>query len=122
MPRLKTVSPERLTALRRKAAAAQRDLQRALAVDREQNRRNERRRKIIGGAIAETHALKNPGSEFARVYIRLLKDYVKPQERCALFADTFRALLPAAEAEALLAEVPPFTPEAANEDQPEAAQ
>lgn len=101
MPRAPKVDPERLKTLEQRLAKVQRDIRFARSLEKKQARADDARRKIIGGALSEEHALANPGSEFATVYIRLLKEYVRPDDR-PLFADTFRALLPPAEVAALI--------------------
>src|ERR1700744_6419606 len=103
MPRAPKVDPERLKTLEQRLAKVQRDIRRARALEKKKARAEDASRKIISGALSEEHALKNPGTEFARIYGRLLKEYVRPHERY-LFADIFPALLPAGEAAALLAE------------------
>jgi hypothetical protein len=72
---------------------------------KEETEKQNRRRKLIGGGIIEADALKNPASDFAKSYVALLKESVSPIDRW-LFADTFRRLLPADEADALLAKTP----------------
>ena len=96
-------NPERIEKLQQQVERALRKLRKARADDAKQSRADDSRRKIVGGALCETHALANRGSEFAGVYVGLLKQYVRPEDRW-LFADTFRALLPSVEAEKLLAE------------------
>jgi hypothetical protein len=49
-------------------------------------RAEDARRKIVAGALALEHTIKNPGSEFARIMLRLLDQYARPHERF-LFAD-----------------------------------
>jgi hypothetical protein len=55
--------------------------------------------------LGETHALKNPRSEYAKVHVGLIKQYARPEDR-HLFAELFRAVLPADEAAKLLGEAP----------------
>jgi len=85
-----------------------------------QARRERNHRLIVGGTLAETHVLKNPRSEYARIHVGLLKQYARPEDR-HLFADLFRAVLPAAEADALLGEVPLSTEAESFETPPPAA-
>ena len=92
---------ERIKSLEDQLAKIQRELRQAKAVEKEKIEKQNRRRKVIAGGIIETYALKNPKSDFAKTYAGLLKDSVSPIER-VLFVDTFRALLPPDEAEALL--------------------
>ena len=126
MPRAPKNDPERLKTLEQRLAKVQRDIRQAKALEKKQARADDARRKIITGALSEEHALSNPSSEFARVYIRLLKEYVRPDDRY-LFDHTFRTLLPADEAAALLqgATRPPVatdTPESEQIDATEAAE
>ena len=101
MPR--RYDPDLIKKLEQRAAKADRDLRRARAFVVEQERAKDTRRKIIPGALTTEHALRNPASEFARIYVGLLKHSARPEDRW-LFADIFRALLPSDEAESLLAE------------------
>lgn len=109
-----------LEALAQKLAKVQREIRRAKAEEKQQERDRDTRRKVIEGALCETHALKNPGSEFATVYLRLLKT-VKPRDR-HLFADIYRALLPAPEVEKLLGDDPLQTDAESISDAVEAAE
>ncbi|MBV8096439.1 MAG: hypothetical protein JOZ58_01295 [Acetobacteraceae bacterium] len=103
MPRRIRIDPDHLQTLEQRANNAMRKFRAAMSAQKDQARADDARRKIIQGALCETHALANRGSDFAAVYIGLLKDYVRPEDRW-LFGDVFRALLPSAEAEKLLAE------------------
>ena len=103
MPRRIRIDPDTLQTLEQRANKAMRKFRAAMSQQKEQARSDDARRKIISGALAENHALTNRGSEFAKVYGGLLKEYVRPEDRW-LFGDVFRALLPNAEAEKLLAE------------------
>jgi hypothetical protein len=94
---------ERIDKLAQKAASAARKLRAARTAEAKQARDIDTRRKIISGALDETHALKNPGSEFAKIHVGLIKQYARPEDRW-MFEEVFRALLPADEAEKLLAE------------------
>ena len=101
MPR--PTSPDYITKLEQKAERINSQLRKARAAISEKARAEDTRRKIIEGALCETHALANRRSEFAGVYVGLLKQYVRPEDRW-LFADIFRALLPLSEAATLLAD------------------
>jgi hypothetical protein len=114
MPRRSRIDPDTLQTLEQRANKAIRALRQARATEKQQARADDAHRKIIGGALALEHASKNPASDFAKVYSGLLRDYVRPEDRW-LFADTFRALLPSAEAEKLLAEGETARAEAAKE-------
>ena len=59
-------------------------------------RAQDARRKIVAGALALEHTTRNPGSEFARVMLRLLDEYARPHERF-LFADLLPGGSPARE-------------------------
>jgi len=85
-----------------------------------QARRERNHRLIVGGTLAETHALRNPRSEYARIHVGLIRQYARTEDR-HLFADLFRAVLPAAEADALLGEVPLSTEAESFETPPPAA-
>jgi hypothetical protein len=101
MPR--TVNPERRTTLQQRLERTQRQIRAFDAAEKNKARADDAHYKIIAGALALEHAGKNPGSEFAAVYVGLLKDYVRLTDRW-LFEGIFRALLPSHEAEALIAE------------------
>jgi hypothetical protein len=101
MPR--PANPDYITKLEQRAERINRQLRKARAAESDKARNDDARRKIIEGALCETHALANRRSDFAGVYVGLLKQYVRLEDRW-LFADIFRALLPAAEAEKLLAD------------------
>ncbi|MBV8397894.1 MAG: hypothetical protein JOZ17_04030 [Acetobacteraceae bacterium] len=103
MPRRIRIDPDTLQTLEQRANKAMRKFRAAMSQQKEQARSDDARRKIISGALSENHALTNRGSEFTKVYAGLLKEYVRPEDRC-LFANVFRALLPSAEAEKLLTE------------------
>lgn len=105
MPPNPIAKSEKLERAEQKLALAQRELRRARSAIQKQERADEARRKIIGGSITETHALRNVGSEWSNTYIAVIKKSVLPKDRW-LFAPIFRALLPAAEAQALLADCP----------------
>jgi hypothetical protein len=96
---------ERIKSLEDEIAKMQRELKQERAQEKQEIEKQNRRRKLIGGDIIETHALKNQQSEFAKTYIGLLKESVSPIDRW-LFSDIFRALLPPNEADALLAKSP----------------
>lgn len=102
MPR-KKYDPADIRRLEQKVAKAQNDLRHARSLEKKQARADDSRRKIIQGALDETHALQNPRSEFAKIHVRLLVQHARLEDR-HLFADIFRALLPARDAEAVLAE------------------
>ena len=63
------------------------------------------RRKIVAGALALEHTIRNPGSEFARVLVRLLDEYARPHERF-LFADLLPGAFPAPDGENLTDDAP----------------
>jgi hypothetical protein len=101
MPR--TVNPEKRTKLQQRLERTQRQIRALNAADKNKARADDAHYKIIAGALALEHAEKNPRSEFAAVYVRLLKEYVRLTDRW-LFEGIFRALLPSHEADTLIAE------------------
>ena len=68
-------------------------------------RAEDARRKIVAGALALEHTTRNPGSEFARVLVRLLDEYARPHERF-LFADLLPGPSPTGEGGKLAADDP----------------
>ena len=70
-----------------------------------QARRERNHRLIVEGTLAETHALRNPTSDFAKTLARLIAEYARPEDR-HLFADLFQAVLSADKAAELLGERP----------------
>jgi hypothetical protein len=68
-------------------------------------RAQDARRKIVAGALALEHTIKNPGSEFARIMLRLLDEYARPHERF-LFADLLPDASPAPDGESLAGNEP----------------
>lgn len=92
----KAVLQQRIAALKMKIRRIERR-----EADTERRARNHRL--IVSGTIVEEHALQDPGGEFARAYGRLLAQHVEAKDRL-LFAELFRALLPAGEAAALLSD------------------
>jgi hypothetical protein len=103
MPRSPKADPDRITKLEQQRARIDRALRQARDAEKQQARADDARRKIIQGALDESHALQNPRSEFAKIHVRLLVQHARLEDR-HLLADIFRALLPARDAEALLAE------------------
>ena len=103
MPRRIRIDPDTLQTLEQRANKAMRKFRAAMSQQKKQARSDDARRKIISGALCENHALTNRGSDFAKVYAGLLKEYVRPEDRW-LFGDVFRVLLSSAEAEKLLTE------------------
>jgi hypothetical protein len=76
------MTQSKIEKLREKKAQIDAKIKIIEAREREQNRREETRRKIIAGALALHHAKENPNSSFARILNGLLNDYViKPYER-----------------------------------------
>jgi hypothetical protein len=92
---------ERKAALERQIAAKKQIIRRIEKRETEAQRRARNHRLIIAGAIAVDDALAHPDSEFARAYGRLLAQQVEAKDR-PLFAELFRALMPADEAARLL--------------------
>ena len=65
-----------------KLAAQARDLQ---AREKDKERKNDTRRKVIAGALALEHLEKNPGGHFATQLVALLNEYVTRSADRALF-------------------------------------
>ena len=66
---------------------------------------NDARRKIVAGALALEHTIRNPGSEFAQVLVRLLDEYARPHERF-LFDDLLPGSSPAPDGENFTSDAP----------------
>lgn len=77
---------ERLAALVARRNRTEAAIRRLKAKNEKLARAQDARRKIVAGALALEHTAKNPGSEFARIMVRLLDEYARPYERF-LFAD-----------------------------------
>jgi hypothetical protein len=92
---------QKKAALQQRIAALKMKIKRIEKRESDTERRARNHRLIIAGAIVEDDTLARPDSEFARAYGRLLAQRVEANER-PLFAELFRVLLPANEAEALL--------------------
>lgn len=76
------MSDSRLQKLLDKRAQIEAQIRDAAARQRQQERKDDTRRKVIIGALAKEHMDKNPGSEFARKLRSLLEEYVtRPSER-----------------------------------------
>ena len=85
MPRLST--KDRADLLRRKRDQLDAQLKALEARSKQAERKADTRRKVIAGALALEHFEKNRDSEFGRVMLRLLDEYVvRPHDR-ALFPD-----------------------------------
>lgn len=94
MQKRKTLA-ERLEDAKREEerATAQRTTLEAKKIQTE--RRRDTRRKILMGALAMEHRVKNPDSEFARVMTRLMDEYITREHDRQLFPEL--APLPAQE-------------------------
>src|SRR5271169_4353177 len=89
MPRKSTA--DRLETLRQKRNLLDAQLKALEARNKQAERRADTRRKIIAGALALEHYDKNPDSEFHRILLRLLDEYVlRPYDR-ALFPELIDA-------------------------------
>ena len=62
-------------------------------------RKNDTRRKVIVGALAYEHMTKNPDSDFAKVLLRLMDEYVVREDSRSLFPE-LPALAPDRKADA----------------------
>jgi hypothetical protein len=101
MPR--KTDDERLAALVARRNRTDAEIRRLKAKNEKLARAQDARRKIVAGALALEHTIKNPGSEFARIMIRLLDEYARPHERF-LFADLLPGPFPAPDAATLAGE------------------
>ena len=63
----------------------QAQIKNARARESQRKHRMDTRRKIIAGALALTHTEKNPDSEFARIMLRLIDEYVTKDNERDLF-------------------------------------
>ncbi len=80
MPRKSTT--DRLQTLRQKRDQLDSKLRLLEARQKQAERKADTRRKVIAGALALEHFGANPDSEFARVLMRLLDEYVvRPHDR-----------------------------------------
>jgi hypothetical protein len=70
-----------LKTLEQNLVNARRALNRAKAEEKDEERRIDTRRKIIAGALALEHFEKNAGSEWGKIFFRLLDEYVLPKDR-----------------------------------------
>ena len=77
---------ERLAALLARRNRTDAAIRRLKSKNEKTARAQDARRKIVAGALALEHTTRNPGSEFARIMLRLLDEYARPHERF-LFAD-----------------------------------
>lgn len=77
---------ERLAALIARRNRADAEIRRIKTKNEKLARAQDARRKIVAGALALEHTVKNPGSEFARIMLGLLDEYARPHERF-LFGD-----------------------------------
>ncbi len=76
------MSTKKLENLYQKKSKLDARIKKIKARERERNRKRETRRKIIAGALALHHMRKNPESQFSKVLVRLLNEYVtKSHER-----------------------------------------
>lgn|ERR1019366_101876 len=81
MPRQRKVDDETLKTLEQRLAKAQRDLARARAFQKDEERRLDTRRGVIAGHIALKHFERNAGTDWSKQYFRLLDEYVLPRDR-----------------------------------------
>jgi hypothetical protein len=96
---------ERLAALVARRNRTDAAIRRLKSKNEKTARAQDARRKIVAGALALEHITKNPGSEFARIMLRLLDEYARPHERF-LFADLLPAPSPAPNGEKLTVDHP----------------
>lgn len=80
MPRKSTT--DRMQTLRQRRDQLDAQLKLLEAREKQAERKADTRRKVIAGALALEHFEANPGSDFARVMMRLLDEYVvRPHDR-----------------------------------------
>ena len=103
-----SMNADRLKKLREKKAAIDAQIRDLSARDRQQQRKDETRRKIILGAFALEHLEKNKTSPFAKTLLPLLDEYVSRQYD--------RDLLNARLVPLGLAPLPPLPEQPANDD------
>lgn len=94
---------ERLAALVARRERTDAQIRRLKSKNEKTARAQDARRKIVAGALALEHTTRNPGSEFARIMLRLLDEYARPHERF-LFADLLPGPSPAPDGENLTAD------------------
>jgi hypothetical protein len=110
---------ERLAALVARRNRTDVAIRRLRAKNEKTARAEDTRRKVIAGALALEHAVRNPGSEFARIMVGLLDEYARPQDR-RLFADLLPGGSPAPDAENLTAdELRTVAPESVSDAAPQ---
>src|SRR3954470_5497675 len=91
---------ERLAALIARRNRTDAEIRRLKTKNDKTARAEDTRRKVIAGALALEHAVRNPGSDFAQVMVGLLGEYARPQDR-RLFADLLPGASPAPDGENL---------------------
>ena len=96
---------ERLAALVARRNRTEAAIRRLKTKNDKTARANDARRKIVAGALALEHTIKNPGSEFAKIMLRLLDEYARPHERF-LFDDLLPGVSPAPDGENLAGDDP----------------
>lgn len=79
------MSNDRIAKLEARRDQIDAQLKAVRARDRQQKRKEDTRRKIIAGSLAERHAQQNPDSEFATIMLRLIREYVVTDTERALF-------------------------------------
>jgi hypothetical protein len=94
---------ERLAALLARRNRTDAAIRRLKSKNDKTARAQDARRKIVAGALALEHTIKNPASEFAKIMLRLLDEYARPHERF-LFGDLLPGASPAPGAENLAAD------------------
>jgi hypothetical protein len=106
---MRKTDDERLAALVARRNRADAEIRRLRAKSDKLARAQDARRKIVAGALALEHTTKNPGSEFAKIMLRLLDEYARPHERF-LFADLLPDASPAPDGGENLAGGDPLQP------------
>jgi hypothetical protein len=83
----KPVNLDQLEALKKQQSQLQAKIAAMEARQKEQDRKNDTRRKVIAGALALEHMAKNPKDQFSRKLFALLDEYVPRSSDRALFPD-----------------------------------
>jgi hypothetical protein len=72
---------QRIDELEQRRVQLQNKIAALKAIEQRKDRRLDTRRKIIAGALALEHLATHPGSEFGKVLVKLLNDYVENPNR-----------------------------------------
>jgi hypothetical protein len=81
MPRKPKVDADTIKTLEQRLAKVQQDLRRARTAEKKEARDQDTRRCVIAGRLALKHFEKNAGTDWGKLYFRLLDEYVVPRDR-----------------------------------------